>query len=74
MYSRRHTLTLQKSSSSTQKLYKEAYIQACRAIQFDTNAKYPEAKEAYAIVIKVKNNEYNPIPTFFNSLSALEFS
>ncbi|CAO3701154.1 unnamed protein product [Rhizopus stolonifer] len=52
MHSRRHTHVLQKSSSSTQKLYKEAYTQACKAIQHDTNARYPEAKEAYLVVIK----------------------
>lgn len=49
-----YTNTLSKSSSpQTQKLYAEAYINACNAVKMDTLAEYTEARDAYKSVIKV---------------------
>ncbi|KAI9253001.1 hypothetical protein BY458DRAFT_522456 [Sporodiniella umbellata] len=52
MLPRRQSCALQRSHSSTKKLYQEAYTLACKAIQYDTDARYPEAQEAYSVVIK----------------------
>jgi CTP synthase (UTP-ammonia lyase) len=52
-----YTVTPLKSSTSpqTQRLYAEAYANACDAVKLDTSAKYTEARDAYKSVIKVKS-------------------
>jgi hypothetical protein len=48
------TITLLKSSNQEfQKIYAEAYLNACNAVKLDTLANYTKARDAYKKVIQV---------------------
>lgn len=51
-----YSLTPLKSSGPSEKnTYAEAYVNACKAVKLDTNARYIEARDAYKSVVKVNN-------------------
>jgi hypothetical protein len=48
------TITLSKSSNKqVQKIYAEAYVNACNAVKLDMLANYTEARDSYRKVIQV---------------------